>query len=62
MQLKPTFFKKGVPALVFSWQLSEIFNNNFFKERKKTLLWEKKHCCEKRGSEIYGQSNHATFL
>ena len=48
MQLKPIFIQKEVPALVFSWQLSEIFNNNFFKERKKALLWEKKHCYKKR--------------
>ena len=47
---------------MFSWQLSEIFNNNFFKERKKALLWEKKHCYKKRGSHIYCKSNYATFL
>ena len=34
MQLKPVFIEKEVPALVFFWQLYEIFNNNFFKERK----------------------------
>ena len=38
MQLKPIFIQKELPALVFSWQLSEIFNNDFFKERKKALL------------------------
>ena len=38
MQLKPIFTKKEVPTLVFSRQSSEIFNNNFFKERKKALL------------------------
>ena len=54
MQLKPIFIQKEVPALVFSWQLSEIFNNNFFKERKKALLWEKKHC--------YKKSTYATFF
>ena len=62
MQLKPIFIQKEVPALVFSWQLSEIFNNNFFKERKKALLWEKKHCYKKRGSDIYRKSNYARFL
>ena len=62
MQLKPIFIQKEVPALVFSWQLSEIFNNNFFKERKKALLWEKKHCYKKRGSDIYRKSNYATFF
>ena len=38
LQLKPIFIQKGVPALVFSWQLSKIFNNNFFKE----------HCFKKK--------------
>ena len=41
MQLNPIFIQKEVPALVFSWQLSEIFNNNFLKGiiiRKKALL------------------------
>ena len=41
MQLKPIFIKKEVPTLVFSWQLSEILNNNFFKEWEKALLWER---------------------
>ena len=40
MQLKPIFIQKEVPALVLSWQVSEFFNNNIFKERKKALLWE----------------------
>ena len=61
MQLKPIFIKKEVPTLVFSRQSSEIFNNNFFKERKKALLWEKKHCYKKRGSDIYRKSNYPTF-
>ena len=33
MQLKPTFISNKFPAMVFSWQLSERFRNNFFKER-----------------------------
>ena len=41
MQLKPIFIQKEVPALVFSWQLSEILNNNFFKERKKSIVMRK---------------------
>ena len=45
MQLKPIFIQKEVPALVFSWQLSEFFNNNFFKETRK-------HCYEKRSIVI----------
>ena len=61
MQLKRIFIQKEVSALVFSWQLSEIFNN-LFKERKKALLWEKKYCYKKRGSEIYPKSNYATFF
>ena len=61
MPLKPIFIQKEVPTLVFSWQLSEIFNNNFFKERKKALLCEKKHCYKKRRSDIYRRSNYATF-
>ena len=52
---------KEVPGLVFSWQLSEIFNNNFFKEKKKALLWEKKHFYKKCGSDIYHKSNYPTF-
>ena len=51
MPFKPFFIQKEVPVLVLSWQLTEIFSNNFFKEinisiviRKKTLLWEKKYC------------------
>ena len=41
VQLKPIFIQKQAPALVFSWQLSEIFNNDFFN----TLInFEKKHC------------------
>ena len=61
MQLKPIFIQKEVPALVFSWQLSEIFKNNFFKERKKALLWKEKHSYKKRGSDIYRKSNYAVF-
>ena len=30
LQLKPIFIQKEVLALVFFWQLPEIFNNNFF--------------------------------
>ena len=30
LELKTIFIKKEAPAQVFSWQLSEIFNNNFF--------------------------------
>ena len=37
MQLKPIFIQKEVPVMLFSWQLSEIFNN-FFKERKKSIV------------------------
>ena len=37
-QLKPIFIQKEIPVLVFSWQLSESFNNNFFK----------KHCYKKK--------------
>ena len=62
MQLKPIFIQKEVPTLVFSWQVSEISKKNFFKERKKALLWEKKHCYKKRGSDIYRKSNYATFF
>ena len=61
MQLKPIFIQKEVPALLLFWQLSESFNNNFFKERKIALLWEKKHCYKKCGSENYPKSNYATF-
>ena len=56
-QLKPIFIQNEVPALMFSWQLSEIFNNNFLKEQ----------CCKKkkkqknRGSDVYRKSNYATF-
>ena len=55
MQRKPIFIQNEVPALVFPWQLSEIFNNNFFQERKK-------HCYKKRGSDIYRKSNYVTFF
>ena len=41
MQLRSIFIQKEVPTLVFSWQLSEIFNNNFFKERKKSIVMRK---------------------
>ena len=68
MQLKLIFIQKEVPALVFYWQLSEFFNNNLFKERKKALPQEKKHyyekkkhCSKKRGSDIYRKYNYATF-
>ena len=61
MRLKLIFIQKEVPALVFSWQLSEIFKKNFFKERKNALFWEKKHCYKKRGLDIYRKSNYATF-
>ena len=54
MQPKPILIQKEVLALVFSWLLSEIFNNNSFKEKKK-------HCYKKRGSDIYRKSNCATF-
>ena len=62
IQLKPIFIQKEVPALAFSWQSSEILIKNFFKERKKTLLWEKKYCYKKRGSDIYRKSTYATFF
>ena len=61
MQLKPIFIQKEVPALVLFWQLPESFNSNLFKERKIALLWEKKHCYKKRGSDNYRKSNYATF-
>ena len=51
------FIQKEVPALVFSWQLSKIFNNDFFKER----CYKKKSSYKKRGSDIYRKSNYATF-
>ena len=51
MQLKPIFIQKEVPALVFSWQLSEILNNNFFKERKKAL-YEKRNIVIKNVDQI----------
>ena len=41
LQLKPIFIQKVVSALVFSWQLSEIFNSNIFKEhcyKKKSIV------------------------
>ena len=41
MQLKPIFIQGEAPALVFSWKLSEIFNNNFFKERKRNIVMRK---------------------
>ena len=62
IQLKPIFIQKEVPALAFSWQSSEILIKNFFKERKKTLLWEKKYCYKKRGSDIYRKSTYATLF
>ena len=40
-QLKPIFLQKEYPALVFSWKLSKLFNNNFFKEfcyKKKSIV------------------------
>ena len=61
MQLKPIFIQKEVSALVLSWQLPEIFNNNFFKEKKKHFYKKKKHCYKKRGPDIYRKSNYATF-
>ena len=30
LELKPIFIQKEAPVQVFSWQLSKIFNNNFF--------------------------------
>ena len=62
MQFKPVFIQKEVQALVFSRELFEIFNNKFFNEENKALLWEKKHCYKKRGSDIYRKSNYATFF
>ena len=47
---------------MFSWQLSEIFNNSFFKERKKAVLREKKHCYKQLGSDIYRKSTYASFF
>ena len=44
LQLKPIFIQKQVPALVFFWQLSEFFNNNFFKKhcyKKESILIRK---------------------
>ena len=40
---------------MFSWQLSEIFNNFF------SLDFEKKQCYKKRGLDIYRKSNYETF-
>ena len=57
-QLKPIFIQIDVLALVFSWQLSEIFNNFFLKSIFKR---KKKHCYEKRGTDIYHKSNYAIF-
>ena len=41
MELRSIFIQKEVLALGFSWQLSEGFNNNIFKEKKK-------HCYKKK--------------
>ena len=41
---KPIFIQKEVPALMFSWQLSEIFSNNYFKKhryKKKSIVIRK---------------------
>ena len=40
--------------MMFSWQISETFNNKFFKEKEK-------HCYRKCGSDIYHKSSYATF-
>ena len=40
LQLKPIFIQKDVLPLVFSWQLSELSNDNFFK----------KHCYQKEST------------
>ena len=48
MQLKPIFIRKEVLALAFSWQLSAIFSNNFFKEKKKYCYKKKEHCYKKQ--------------
>ena len=37
------------------------FLTTTFLKRKKALLWEKKHCYNKRGSDIYRKSNYVTF-
>ena len=42
MQLKLIFIQKEALALVFSWHLFEIFNNNFLKDL----------CYKKRGSRL----------
>ena len=61
MQFKSIFILKEIPARVFSWQLYEIFNNNFFKEKKKGTIIRKKALFKKRGSDIHRKSNYASF-
>ena len=52
-QLKPIFIQNEVPALMFSWQLSEIFNNNFLKEQ----------CCKKKKTRrIVGQMSIVNLI
>ena len=44
-----------VHVLVLFWQLSEFFNNKFFKEREKHC-YKKRHCFKKLGSYTYRKS------
>ena len=52
---KPIFIQKEVPELVFSWQLPEVFNNNFFK----SIAIRKKYFFKKIVHQIYCKSNYA---
>ena len=52
LQFKSIFTQKDDLAVLFSWQLSELFNLINF---KKALLYEK------RGSDVYQKSNYVTF-
>ena len=61
-KLSPSLFKKRFQHWCFRDRYLRFLTTNFFKEREKAVLREKKHYYKKRGSDIYRKSTYATFF
>ena len=60
--LSLSLFKKKFRHWCFPDSYLKFWTTTFLKREKKALLWEKKYCYKKRGSDIYRKSTYATFF
>ena len=60
--LSLSLFKKKFRHWCFPDSYLKFWTTTFLKREKKVLLWEKKYCYKKRGSDIYRKSTYATLF